>query len=210
MLQIILCSIATIIGLVGMQLAVMQNGLAGSIKLAATLLFFGIFVYTTAISFSIGTFILSVGMLFALLGDYFLSYRGGDADFLFGAASFLIGYLLFAVSGLFKIENFNLFTLIPITLVIAFSIFQFTFLKAGDKTIPIAIYLVIQMFLLSVSIATLNPILIMGAALLYFSDSVIAHQMFNTGWPFKQYFQYIIMPTYYLGLSFFVRGFLPI
>jgi uncharacterized membrane protein YhhN len=192
--------VALVVGLIGMELAVQNNLKAGLVKLTSTGLFFGLSIVGTILFPSIGMVILSVGFLLSVIGDYFLSYLGKDEVFIYGALSFLIGYVLFGVSFLFKTLIINEMIIIPLITLIGFSIFQFLFLKAGDKTIPIAVYLLAQVFLVSMAILTGNWMIVIGTSLLYISDSVIAHQLFNPNWPFKNAYQYLIMPTYYTGL----------
>lgn len=200
-------AVGVALGLTGMQLSVLGNSYAGTFKLVGTLLF----VINVMMIGEVNAYNLALifGFLMTLMGDYFLSFSGNESDFQFGLLSFLISYLTFAILNLMNADfsKFEVWVLYPIAVVILLSVFQFqNFNNMGDAKIPVIVYLTVQVLLVSFAIMSRDPVLILGSVLLYISDSIIAHHVFNTSIKFGNLYQYLIMPTYYFGLLFITLG----
>jgi hypothetical protein len=211
-----LSTLGLVLGLVGMQGSVSGWASSGTFKIAATTLFF--FIGTSiplSIGFTKSNFVMLLGLFFVLLGDFFLSYLGTTSVFLYGMINFMLGYALLAASAGLRTEwkslgstkkGFSVIIILCIFTAIGVSVFL-NLDKIGDNTLPILIYLIVQISLVSLSYASNNPWLIVGAIFLFISDVIIALNLFSSRVSFGNLYQYLIMPTYYLGLASFIRGF---
>ncbi len=161
---------------------------------------------------------LVAGLAVTVLADWFLAPVDNSRTFAFGLAAFMLAYLLYGVAVLMIAEPWA-FLSVPIAVAAGYlpvavvSLVQYlTLRRLEDRLrVPVALYVCIAANLLAAALLLVGTpdggsadafdvagrrLLLFGAAMIYLSDSLIAHNLFRRPLPG---FELWIMPTYYAG-----------
>jgi uncharacterized membrane protein YhhN len=154
---------------------------------------------------------LGASLLFSSLGDVILAIDGGKL-FVFGLGSFLIAHLLYvALFARSRPEPSTAGALqkLAVALLTLYGCAMLVWLwpDLGRLGLPIAIYLcaIIAMGVTATLAGFQTRMVVYGAALFIFSDSLIAVGKFKTP---VEYGDYLVWGTYYLGQLLIAVGFL--
>lgn len=145
-----------------------------------------------------------VGMLFCFGGDIALMFDSQKA-FMAGLVSFLIGHVVYAAA-MVSFNGFLFKGIAPTAIVILIGLLVYAYLHSGlDKMrIPVIAYILVISFMLHSAILTLESdyfnvtqawLLLVGAALFYLSDIILAINRFKR--PFE--WNRISLLFYYTG-----------
>ena len=150
------------------------------------------------------TIYISIGLLFALIGDVLLI---GENYFIFGLAAFLLAHILFTIAFLSVKKFFTKPIYLAILLSIGGAYYYFLYPHLEGYQIPVIIYLltIVIMNWQALSLSRdkqQNNIQLLGvAALLFsFSDGVIAYDKFVEP---LSYSSILILPTYWMAVFIF-------
>ena len=143
------------------------------------------------------------GLIFSVLGDFFLDYDRINW-FIFGLGAFLVAHLLY-IKSLMPVETKRVAI---VTLYTLYGIAVFVLISSGlgELFIPVLIYMSV---LLGMAIATLvskntNSWLILGGLSFVLSDSLLGIDKFYSPIPYATLF---IMISYYFAQYALVRGY---
>jgi uncharacterized membrane protein YhhN len=161
-------------------------------------------------------FLMVAGLFFSLIGDIILEFtlRNGNM-FIIGLASFLIAHvmyfmLFFLTPGRNIIFNKRIILLLPVILY-GSGILYFLYNDLNDMRIPVIIYTVIILIMLSGAINRMEKVnkssfylVLTGAILFVISDSAIAVNKFSFAFAYSSI---IIMSTYAAAQLLIVLGY---
>lgn len=143
---------------------------------------------------------LLTALLFSAAGDIFLALdTDGEAFFILGLGSFLIGHIFYTITFLQSIA-FQSISLLPILFILALAVGLTIKIwpGLGSLRIPVLAYVLVSGVMgVSASLhAPLSWVLIAGAIIFMLSDSLIATQKFWRPIPYRDF---LVMSTYYLA-----------
>jgi len=142
-----------------------------------------------------------VGLFFCILADFLLGRRDNAPVFLYGLAGFLLAYLTYGVTFLLAAGISRAWGILAGLLCIL-GIFQYRTFRTlpHELRIPVLLYLgVVSFFFTSAAAFAYRETILypfLGGLGIYFSDSLIAHNLFRKPLPHSDLF---ILPPYYIG-----------
>ena len=176
-----------------------------------------IYVVLTRPSPSLFYVLLSVALVFCMLGDI-----GMEKDIVAGIGMFLVGHIFFTVNFLWQTSNVGLVTtnlVVPIVCMVGLSVFVFQFIRyliSSGPEVPDFVLKAGTLYFLMISATFSTSILlwlttgniwglipVIGALFFIISDSIIAINAFHHKISRAQLF---IMPTYYLAIFLLSLG----
>jgi uncharacterized membrane protein YhhN len=157
--------------------------------------------------------LLNLGLIFSWLGDILLM-NSAEMYFLLGLGAFLITQILYSIvmkQSSFKELSFQVKPLLPI-LLYGFILLYLLVPAAGDFRIPIAVYALCILVMISMARLRLGKtsdrsfkLVFVGAAVFVLSDSFIAIDKFVQSFPQAGF---LIMATYIVAQYLIVKGIL--
>ncbi len=145
-------------------------------------------------------------LIFCLIGDSFLLF---DRGFVYGLASFFVGHLFILFALIPFGINKKLLTLLPL-LLYGNMFFWLLFPNLEQLLIPVALYIVVILCMVQQAFGPILDVknkfgflLIAGALLFAFSDSVLAYNKFYAPVP---YAGVIILTSYWLAVYLIARS----
>lgn len=154
-------------------------------------------------------FLVLIGLTFSLGGDIALMFKG-DKPFIIGLISFLIAQMVYSIAFL-SLTPFSGSDIFPsfLLLVIASAVYVFLYKGLGSMRIPVAVYSLIVMFMVSRAVAVMfqkhvdiipSLLLVIGAGLFYISDMILALDKFRIRIPNNALY---ILSTYFSAQTLF-------
>lgn len=181
------------------------------------MVFLGLYLYYS-VPMNRFTQLMLIGIAFSMIGDTMLMFEAKPIYFIIGLGSFLIAHI-FYILGMFVFPRFkegilttHWWIAIPM---IAYSAFLLYFLlpALGDMTIPVVVYSIVILLMGLSAINMFNrtspeaaQLLMFGAILFIFSDSVIAINKFRYEALQIPFPRLVIMFTYILGQFLIVES----
>lgn len=164
-------------------------------------------------------YLITVGFIFALFGDYFLAYANKDVPtrelfFPFGIAAYLIGYTLFGIS-FYKLSEVKLNlknAIIVLIVTIPTSIFYIYLDKPKELIIPLLAYALMMILLLSSSFFIFlnqgrkNILFSIAGFFYYISDIIIGFKEFSDISINPIGMEFLIIITFVFGHIFMILG----
>ncbi|MEJ5257675.1 MAG: lysoplasmalogenase [Fervidobacterium sp.] len=135
--------------------------------------------------------LLSLGILFGVLGDFFMEF---EKFFLYGMLSFLVGHVFYIFS--FR-SNGGFPNALILTFVLCIGIAYYFFIqnKLGKDKIPVLVYVLAISTMLAFS-SNMSLLTFLGALLFFVSDAILAYDKYVKSVPLRDF---LILSTYFSG-----------
>ncbi|MGQ9855184.1 MAG: lysoplasmalogenase [Fervidobacterium sp.] len=156
------------------------------------------FVFLAVVSWSVknGNYsgwrlLLSLGVLFGVLGDFFMEF---EKFFLYGMLSFLVGHVFYIFS-FHSNGGFPNVLILVFVLGIGVAYYFFIQNKLGKDKIPVLIYVIVISTMLAFS-SSMSRLTFFGASLFFVSDVILAYDKYVKSIPLRDF---LILSTYFSG-----------